>query len=332
MSKIKIRCSQCGKSFKSTNPRQLICPECEEKARRERAAKARGAPLPASTPAPAPRAIPPARAARPAAPPATPKPHWLDQQQGVKISAPEPPEPARPPRLDLPERRPSPQPQAASASPSGQTIRPHAPAPAQPRPGQAKSSTPAFQPGAGAAGIARDHKERRPDQQKRGEGEQPKGRKHAAPPKPRREPRQPTPPFTPTPEQVAAIEQRYLELAQPGEFDGIRTQISKELNIPKSAVKKVVAALREREHVPSWWDLQPYHGSPEDLERVRSLYIPLLPAPAVGIHKQIAAQLSLPAGTVYQAIKVIRAEMNLPQYNQPAAPDSSIALDSGLRT
>lgn len=326
MSKIKIRCSQCGKSFKSTNARQLICPECEEKARRERAAKAKGIQLPASTPAPTPRPTAPARPTRPVAPPSEPKRHWLDQQPDVKIGALGPAEPARPPRLDIPERRHTPQAPAASASAPGAATRPQAGTTSQTRqPGQTHQPKPAA--GAGA----HERKARKPDQPKKAEGERPKTNKHAAGSlKPRREPRQPTPPFAPTPEQVAAIQQRYLELAQPGEFDGIRTQISKELGIPKSAVKKVIAALRSQHDIPSWWDLQPYHGSPEDLERIRSLYIPLLPTPAVGVHKQIAGALNLPAGTVYQAIKVIRAEMNLPQYNLPREPGASLEAQEAL--
>ncbi len=319
MSKIKIRCSQCGKSFKSTNARQLVCPECEAKARRERAAKAKGAQAPSSVPTPAPRSVPSARPARPAAPPSQPKRHWLDAQPDVKIAAPEPPEPTRPPRLDISERRPPAQSSTSSAAAAAEKVR------AQPAaPGQVRQPGHAFQPGAGPAALAQDPKARKPDQQKKSEGERPKASKRAVTvPKPKREPRPPTPPFTPTPEQVAAIEQRYLELAQPGEFDGIRTQISKELGIPKMAVKKVVRALRERQDIPSWWDLQAYHGSPEDLERIRASYVPFLPIPPVGIHKQIAAQLGLPAGTIYQAIKVIRAEMNLPQYNPPEVHASS---------
>jgi hypothetical protein len=191
-------------------------------------------------------------------------------------------------------------------------------------PGQARQPAHARQAGSGTVALAQDQKARRPDQHKRAGGERPKVSKHpVATPKPRREPRQPTPPFTPTAEQVAAIEQRYLELAQAGEFDGIRTQISKELSIPKSAVKKAVQSLRERQEIPSWWDLQAYHGTPEDLERIRSMYVPLLPTPTVGVHKQIAAHLELSAGTVYQAIKVIRTEMNLPQYNPPEDHGSS---------
>ena len=78
------------------------------------------------------------------------------------------------------------------------------------------------------------------------------------------------------------------------QHDGIRTQIASELGLPKAAVKKAVFALRQRQNIPSWWDLQPYHGSPEDLERIRAAYVPLLPKPSVGVHKQLAAQLNLP--------------------------------------
>jgi hypothetical protein len=121
------------------------------------------------------------------------------------------------------------------------------------------------------------------------------------------------------------IEARYLELAQPVEFDGIRTQIARELDIPKAAVKKVVQDLRERRQLPSWWDLQAYAGTPEDLERIRVAYTPLLPLPEVGAHKRIAAGLGLEERMVYQGIRRIRAEMQLPQYNPPEAH----ALESG---
>lgn len=325
MSKIKIRCSQCGKSFKSTNPRQLICPECEEKARRERAAKAKGVVAPVSTPAPATRPIASAKPAKPAAPPAQAKQHWLDKQPDVKIAAPEPPEPTRPPRLNPPERQPLASPSTSGAVVSG--TKPGTPpaAPGYPRQPEARHA------GASGAAVTHDHHPRKSDQQKKGDGERPKAaRRVAAPPKPRREPRQPTPPFAPTAEQIAAIEQRYLELAHPTEFDGIRTQISQELGIPKSAVKKAVRALRERQDMPSWWDAQAYHGSPEDLERIRASYVPFLPTPPLGVHKQLAAQLELPAGAVYQAIKVIRAEMNLPQYNPPEEHGASPAAPQAL--
>jgi predicted ArsR family transcriptional regulator len=65
---------------------------------------------------------------------------------------------------------------------------------------------------------------------------------------------------------VAQIEMRYIELAQPTEFDGIRTQIANELGIPKKAVKKVVKELRDRQGIPSWWETQTYKGPAEEME------------------------------------------------------------------
>jgi len=142
--------------------------------------------------------------------------------------------------------------------------------------------------------------------------------KPETPPKPKREKIPPPEPFKPTEEQIAQVEARYKELAAPAEYDGIRTQISKELGIPKTAVKKIIKDLREREEIPSWWELQPYKGSSEELEKIKAIYEPFLPLPPIGVHKQIAEQLSLKPAEVYQAIKVIRQELNLPQYNDPA--------------
>lgn len=137
------------------------------------------------------------------------------------------------------------------------------------------------------------------------------------------EPRVPRPPRVPpfqlTDELRTRIETRYLELAQPIEFDGIRAQIAGELSIPKFAVKRAVHELRTRLHMPSWWDLQAYTGSAEDLERIRAAYEPLLPIPEVGIHKQIATDLGLDPVVAYRGIQRIRAEMRLPQYNPPEA-------------
>jgi hypothetical protein len=148
----------------------------------------------------------------------------------------------------------------------------------------------------------------------------------AAPPKPKKEKTPPPAPFTPTPEQAAQVEIRYTELATPIEFDGIRTQIAKELNIPKKAVKKIVKELRDRQHIPSWWEAQTYKGSAEELEKIKSLYEPFLPVPPVGVHKQIAEQLNFKPGEVYQAIKTVRQELNLPQYNDPALHEEELAL------
>jgi hypothetical protein len=333
MSKIKIRCSRCGKSFKSINAKQLICPECEEKARRERAAKLKGPQLPAGAPTLAPRPTAPPRPVVHSPTPAQPKHHWLDQQTDIKIATPESPELARPPRLDASERHARPaQVRAIKAAHPANKVHSIQPAAS----GEAVKESHSPQTGSGMApGKPADHTASGRPQGKKTEGVQPAkdGRRDSLPIKPKREPRQPTPPFVPTPEQVTLIEQRYLELAQPGEFDGIRTQISKELNIPKSAVKKVVYALRSRQEIPSWWDRQVYHGSSEDLERIRSAYIPFLPLPPVGIHKQIATLLNLQPGTVYQAIKTIRIEMDLPQFNPPenhGLPSTPVASSESM--
>jgi hypothetical protein len=151
-------------------------------------------------------------------------------------------------------------------------------------------------------------------------GRPPMGQKKprpAAPPKPKREKIPPPEPFKPTPEQVAQVETRYIELAVPSEFDGIRSQIAHELSIPKKAVKQIVKNLREREHIPSWWETQTYKGDDEEKEKIKHAYQPYLPVPPVGVHRNIADELDLKPGTVYQAIKTIRTEMNLPPYNDP---------------
>jgi predicted nucleic acid-binding Zn-ribbon protein len=141
-------------------------------------------------------------------------------------------------------------------------------------------------------------------------------RAEKTPPKPR-EPRPQTPPFELTDELRGRIEARYLELAQPVEFDGIRGQIAAELSVPKPTVKRAVQELRTRMQLPSWWDLRAYSGSEEDLARIRAAYEPLLPVPEVGVHKRIATDLGLNPVVVYQGIRRIRAEMRLPQYNPP---------------
>jgi hypothetical protein len=108
-----------------------------------------------------------------------------------------------------------------------------------------------------------------------------------------------------------------MELAVPAEFDGIRSQIAHELAMPKKAVKQIIKILREREHIPSWWEAQTYKGDEAEKERIKNAYQPYLPVPPVGVHRNIADELDLKPGTVYQAIKTIRAEMNLPPYNDP---------------
>lgn len=140
--------------------------------------------------------------------------------------------------------------------------------------------------------------------------------------RPPREPKTRTPkpatkPFELTEDLRAKVEARYLELAQPVEYDGIRSKIATEMSVPKAAVKKAVLELRKRMQMPSWWELQAYTGAPEELERIRAAYMPHLPVPPVGVHKQIATDLGLDASAVYQGIRRIRAELRLPQYNPP---------------
>jgi len=113
------------------------------------------------------------------------------------------------------------------------------------------------------------------------------------------------------------VEERYKELAIPSEFDGIRSQIAHELSIPKKAVKQIVKGLRERESIPSWWETQTYKGDNEEKEKIQGAYQPYLPVPPVGVHRKIADELDLKPGIVYQAIKTIRSELNLPPYNDP---------------
>jgi len=147
----------------------------------------------------------------------------------------------------------------------------------------------------------------------------PKTEKAPRPPRVPKEPRPAPQPFQLSDDQRAQVEARYLELATPIEFDGIRSQIAGELNLPKSVVKKAVGELRMRMQLPSWWDLQAFTGAPDDLERIRAAYTPLLPTPEIGVHKQIAADLGIDPRQVYQGIRRIRAELRLPQYNPPDA-------------
>jgi hypothetical protein len=140
-----------------------------------------------------------------------------------------------------------------------------------------------------------------------------------------KEQREPQRPFELTEELRARVEARYLELADPVEFDGIRSQIAAELGIPKSAVKRAILDLRKRMQMPSWWELKAYTGSEQDLTRIRERYVPLLPVPPVGVHKRIAAELALDPIQVYRGIRRIRAEMRLPQYNPPESHQNQAA-------
>lgn len=269
MNKVKVRCTVCGKSFKTPSPKKTVCPSCEAEMKR-----AKHQPSAPAVPQPVVSASTvDVRAALRAA----------QENQGLfgAYRAPAPP--------PAPEK-----PAPAAAKAPGQS----APAP---RAGQVAA---AARPGQPAQRGERPAKARAPRQQ--------------APKPPReRKPRVQVKPFEPSPEQIAAVRQRYLELAHP-EFDGIRHQIATELGIPLRSVKEIVKGVRAEEEIPSWWDNSGSLPSPEQVEQIKALYVPLLPNPEIGVHKQIAAALKLPNTSVYQAIGTIRAELDLPRYTERA--------------
>ena len=341
MSKIKMRCTTCGKWFQSANAKEVTCPDCVHKARKEKLA-AKSAPSSSSIKTPGQGTVSPARPS----PPPPPKPktatsgtsHWIDTIEGIKVSEAKQPQRPRVPSSPAPKdarggqgserygnRGPGSYREGVNRGPAG--YRPGGPGisggigqrPRQPMEG-----------GFGRGSRPGTVSEPRPESKKAGKPAKAKAPKPPTPPKPKREKIPPPAPFAPTPEQIAQVEARYMELAVPNEFDGIRTQIAQEMAIPKKAVKKIVKELRERQAIPSWWELQTYKGSSEELAKIRAVYEPYLPLPPIGIHKKIAEDLSLKAGEVYQAIKAIRLEMNLPQYNDPSLHASELAPDGKM--
>lgn len=362
MSKIKMRCITCGKWFQSANAKEVTCPECVQKARKEKMAS---------------KAAPPAAPkqgtsgigsqTRPGPLPPKQKPvantsHWFDSLSDVKVSEPDPPlRPKLPPSSAPAPREPyggqgynkpgSYRDERAHGSHRGPGSQRDERTPGNYRgPGnhhderERPTSTGYRGPGSyrnaplsGSIVGGIGHRPRQPmenTQPGRGprpgerrvdkyhtsgpRGNKPAGRPRPAPaPKPKREKIPPPEPFKPTPEQIAQVETRYLELAIPSEFDGIRSQIAVELSIPKRAVKQIIKALRDREQIPSWWEAQTYKGDNEEKEKIKVAYEPFLPIPPVGVHRRIADELDLKPGLVYQAIKTIRTDLNLPQYNDP---------------
>lgn len=341
MSKIKMRCITCGKWFQSANAKEVTCPECTQKARREKMAVKNTPPV-SNKPA-GPTGL---SSNSPARPPAPPKPrnvqggtsHWLEKLDDVKVGQPEQP----------PTRPKLPTPPAPRDNRGGNYRNPMTGGPGNYREDRGPARGPGAYRVSGTSGLSPTigQRPRQPLEGNRGpRPDRPGGRRPGGPrdgarpgqkprmktpkpppqPKPKREKTPPPPPFTPSEEQIKQVEERYLELATPSEYDGIRTQIAKELSIPKKAVKKIVKELRDRQNIPSWWELQTYKGSPEELESIKATYLPYLPVPPVGVHKNIAETLSLKPGTVYQAIKAIRQEMNLPQYNDPSLHAEELA-------
>ncbi len=327
MAKVKIRCTTCGKWFQSANVKEVTCPDCLQKARKQKLA-AKSVPETSTLKSGMGGTSP----SKPLPPPA-PKPkeaasgtsHWIDTVQDVKISQPEQPKPriqASPVQKDM--KNEGAIEKTGSRGPDGYREKSYR-GPGDYRSDGVTSSGGTGQrprqPMGGSQGRGPQPEFGKPwrtDGKKEGKPSKPKEHKTPTPPKPKREKIPPPPPFVPTPEQIAQVETRYMELAVPSEFDGIRTQISNELGIPKKSVKKIVKELRERDSIPSWWELQTYSGSSEELQKIRDVYVPYLPLPPIGVHKTIAEELALNPGEVYQAIKAIRLEMNLPQYNDPS--------------
>lgn len=296
----KMRCARCHKTFKASSAKQTLCADCEAKERRARVAS---------------KAAPATGAAAPVA-----RPKIVGPGANILVPGLVPPPPPTPP---------------AAAPHDGRATRDTPAAPYR--------HEPTAEHGHGFAGTGTGHG---PQPQQRPQGgvvssphPRPQQRggqpRPSAPPRPKKEP---APVIILTDELRERIETRYRELAQPVEFDGIRTRIAADLAVPKALVKKAVLDLRQRDQTPSWWELQGYHGGDEELARIRAAYMPHLPVPLVGIHKQIAADLGLDAGAVYQAIRRIRAEMRLPQFNPPeshaaepgvqSAGDASPVLDA----
>src|SRR5690349_226555 len=98
MSKIKMRCIACGKWFQSANAKEVTCPECMQKARKEKLAT-KNTPPPASKPASISGHHTPNQPQASMAP--KPKQtqggtnQWLDALEDVKIAQPDQP-PVRP--------------------------------------------------------------------------------------------------------------------------------------------------------------------------------------------------------------------------------------------
>jgi hypothetical protein len=301
--KDKMRCARCGKTFKPARSSQTLCDQCEKQ---ERAARAAARNTGAATTNSGATHIPPVRIVGPAA-------SLLDPTAASAPTGAPPPDTGlygaaaiREEQRREQQRRDE-QRRAEARARDEQHARERAQRQAEPRPHD---------------GVHDHHDRPAPHgvehgPKRGGKPAAPRGERPASAPRPPKAPRPVAPQFELTDELRQRIEARYLELAQPIEFDGIRTRIATELSVPKSHVKHVVAALRTRMQLPSWWELQSYTGAETDLERIRMAYLPHLPVPDVGIHKTLAEELNLDPRTVYQGIRRIRAEMRLPQYNAP---------------
>lgn len=293
--KVKMRCARCSKSFKSVNAKHSLCQECEAKERAARAAVKGTSPKPAATPA------------------KTSQPTIVGP--GASILVPE-----------LAHRN-----TFSTTGHSSTSVHAKDSLERHPSGEERHSQHNQYERHGGSGRISHATEDLYSTQERQDQAQTStrfrKEPKQARPSKAPTASHEQVPIFVLTDELQTRIETRYQELAQPVEFDGIRTQIAAELGIPKPAVKRTVANLRKRLQLPSWWELQAFTGNASDLERIRAAYLPCLPVPEVGVHKHLALQLGLDSGIVYQGIRRIRAEMYLPQYNPPethgAAPASN---------
>src|SRR3989442_15290579 len=97
MNKIKMRCTTWGKWFQSANAKEVTCPDCVQKDRKEKLA---AKPAPFSSIKPGQGTV---GSTKPSPPP-PPKPkqvasgtsHWIDRVEDVKVSEPEQPKPKMP--------------------------------------------------------------------------------------------------------------------------------------------------------------------------------------------------------------------------------------------
>ncbi|HEX8033120.1 MAG TPA: hypothetical protein VF510_04700 [Ktedonobacterales bacterium] len=293
--KVKMRCARCGKQFKSASAKQTLCTNCEIKERQARAAGKTQEPKPAAAPAKQPH-----------------QPKIVGPGAGILVPG---MAPATPP-ADTDHSTSS----ASAVQPKHATHQ---------RPSTGTTAAPAHPT------HDKHDKHDKQEPQAAAHTQPPRQPKPAPQPNPAPQPKErkpPTPPFKLTDELRAQIEERYLELAQPVEFDGIRTQIADELHIPKAAVRRVVQDVRTRLQLPSWWELQAFSSSDEDLAHIRAAYEPLLPIPPIGIHKHIATSLGLEPIMVYHGIRRIRAEMRLPQYNPPELHEASNSSQEEMAT
>jgi len=302
MSKIKMRCARCSKPFKSSDAKQILCPDCVAKERLARAKGAASPPVTIAKPVHTPKIIGPGAgvlgASTTTAHPAPPS-----DSGAFGAAARRAEQEARRAHDHRDQGQPTP-PSQHHGGPGGREAHPAAP------PGGANGKhTGHGHVASGPQGARVAAITTKPPQSPRAPG----------PPRPLKEARERKPPQPQelTLEQRAQVERRYLELAQPVEFDGIRSRISSELGLPKLLVRKAILELRQRMGLPSWWELQGFPGTPSDLERVRAAYLPLLPVPPIGVHKRIAAELGLEPHAVYKGIRQIRGQMGLPQFNAP---------------